>query len=85
MKSEELSKEVDTFIRECQGRVMGVGAEQYSMGDVQKFEVMPLDDLLEYAQEELRDMAVYACMNHIRLQRVRDALARRGLTDSKIA
>ena len=80
MTSAELAQEVAAFIEECQARVMGVGNEQYSMGDKQKFEVMSIDELIEYTEEELRDMAVYACMNHIRLRRLREALAARGLT-----
>ena len=70
--------------QEQQEALLGVGAEQYSMGDKQKFEVMPLDQLLEYAEEELRDMAVYACMNHIRLRRLREALAQRQVAEVRV-
>lgn len=74
MTSAELAKEVEAIISECTARVLGVGQEQYSYGDKQKFETMPLDELFEFAEEELRDQIVYACMLRSRLRRLRDAV-----------
>lgn len=74
MTSEELADEVSDFIRACRGRVLGVGAEQYDEGDSQTFERMPLAGLIQYAREEVQDLAVYAVMVDIRLKRLEAAL-----------
>lgn len=74
MSSEDLANYVDQFIREAQARVRGVGDEQYSQGTHQKFEAMHPDELFEWAQEEVQDIAVYAAMLDIRLRRIREAL-----------
>lgn len=77
MTPQELADEVTQMIEECRERVTGVGATQYyEQGKPQKFETMALDDLLEYAEEELRDLVVYAVMARIRFRRLRDALVR---------
>lgn len=65
---------LDTFQASAR-RVMGVGDQQYSQIDGQKFENMPVDDLLAWANEELEDVIVYAVMLRIRLARLRDAYA----------
>jgi hypothetical protein len=78
MTPAQLAEYVTEFIGECQARVMGVGAEQYSNGDQQKFETMPLGDLIQYAREEAQDLAVYAAMVDIRLQRLEAALISPG-------
>ncbi|MGW0920413.1 hypothetical protein ACWD3J_15510 [Streptomyces sp. NPDC002755] len=74
MTSEELADEVGHFIRQCRGRILGIGAEQYEEAEGQKFETMPLLDLIQYAREEAQDLAVYAAMIDIRLSRFEDAL-----------
>jgi hypothetical protein len=74
MTSEQLADYVSDFIVACTTRVKGVGDEQYSEGTHQKFEAMAIDELLEWAEEEVQDLAVYAAMLHIRLRRVRQAL-----------
>lgn len=80
MKSQELSKEVVTFVAEgvlrylseATDRVTGIGEMQYQLEEnLQKFEKMNLDDLFDYAKEELQDVAVYATMLHIRLERLK--------------
>jgi hypothetical protein len=68
--SEELAEKVTEFIDECRFRILGIGAEQYDEGDGQKFEKMPFPDLIQYAREEAQDLAVYAAMIDIRLQRL---------------
>lgn len=60
---------------EVSARVLGVGAEQYSQGDTQKFELMPVDELFRWANEELQDIIVYAVMLQLRLERVRVSLS----------
>jgi len=74
MTSEQLADCVSDFIVACTTRVKGVGDEQYSEGTHQKFEAMSIDELVEWAEEEVQDLAVYAAMLHIRLRRVRQAL-----------
>ncbi|MFJ7590158.1 hypothetical protein ACIQZO_22785 [Streptomyces sp. NPDC097617] len=74
MTSEELADYVTDFIGECRSRILGVGAEQYSCGEMQKFELLPLVDLIRYAREEAQDLAVYAAMVDIRLSRLEAAL-----------
>jgi hypothetical protein len=68
MTSEQLAESFAEFIGECKGRILGVGAEQYSDGTTQKFETMPLLELIRYAREEAQDLAVYAAMLDIRLR-----------------
>jgi len=74
MSSDQLAEEVGEFIIECTSRITGVGQEQYAESSHQKFEEMDLDDLFEYAEEELRDIANYAAFLVIRLRRIRAAL-----------
>ncbi|MFD6970582.1 hypothetical protein [Streptomyces sp. NPDC059949] len=75
MTSEELATYVSDFIGECRSRILGIGAEQYDEGDAQKFEKMPLPELIRYAREEAQDLAVYAAMVDIRLSRLEAAFA----------
>jgi hypothetical protein len=79
MTSEELADEVSHFIRACRTRILGIGAEQYEESDGQKFEKMPLGELVEYAREEAQDLAVYAAMLDIRLKRLEGTLREKGL------
>lgn len=74
MSSDDLAEEIAEFIAECTARIKGVGKDQYEDGGHQKFEEMELDDLFEYAEEELRDIANYAAFLVIRLRRIRAAL-----------
>lgn len=74
LSSEELGEFCVEFNSEAQGRINGVGNKQYSQGGFQKFETMELDELLEYAEEEVLDIANYAAMMFIRLRRLRQAL-----------
>lgn len=70
MLSRELSDEVEWLIRECSLRVMGTGNEQYSEGQKQRFERLPLEEVFQYTYEEIEDLIVYATMIHIRLRRL---------------
>lgn len=71
MTSEELADEVQATIERCRSRVLGVGDEQYSEGDQQKFEGMHILQLIDWTLEELDDVIVYATMLTIRFQRFR--------------
>lgn len=74
MKSEQLADIVGSAILRCRHRVLGVGDEQYSEGDTQKFEKMSPDELLAWAQEEADDLVVYGVMLGYRIQRIRQVL-----------
>lgn len=74
MSPNELAEYVTDFIGECQARILGIGAEQYAEEDGQKFEKMPLLDLIQYAREEAQDLAAYSAMIDIRLSRLEGAL-----------
>lgn len=73
MTSAELADEVGSFIDACRSRITGVGDEQYAEQDGQKFERMPIGDLITMAREEAQDLAVYAAMMDIRLARLERA------------
>lgn len=75
MTPDQLAEHVRTFVGGCIDRVVGVGAEQYSQGSTQKFEVMPLGQLIDWTDEELQDVVVYAVMLSIRLRGIRDRVA----------
>lgn len=76
MSPEKLADHFTDFVTDCKDRILTVGAEQYSEGDTQKFETMPLLGLVQYAREEAQDLAVYAAMLDIRLSRL-EALLRK--------
>jgi hypothetical protein len=69
-----LADEVSEAITRATGRVVGVGQEQYDLGDSQKFERMDLADLIEGALEELDDVIVYSVRVGIRFRRILDGL-----------
>ena len=78
LSSTDLAQYVSEAITRATSRVLGVGQEQYDQGDSQKFETMPLGDLVEGALEELDDVIVYSVMTQIRFRRWWDELNRRG-------
>lgn len=68
----------DTIIEEAATaarRVLTVGAEQYhAPGEPQRFETMPLAELLAYMREEWQDAINYAAMGIVRVKRIAEAL-----------
>jgi hypothetical protein len=77
MTPQELAGEVAETVALAQSRITGIGADQYHEVATgrQKFEDMPLDALIEYAEEEALDLINYAVMARIRYARVRQAIA----------
>lgn len=74
MTSEELAAEVKKAVSAAvQERILGVGKEQYDLGDKQEFEEMSLDRLFEMAEEEALDLIAYSTMLIIRVRRLREA------------
>ncbi|MCG5459603.1 hypothetical protein PSH03_005386 [Micromonospora sp. PSH03] len=70
---DQLAEYVGAFISAAQSRVRGVGAEQYSTSEGQRFEGMTIPELIVMAREEAQDLAVYAAMVDIRLARMGEA------------
>ena len=76
MTSEELATAVRNFcthcgtptelMQLCEERVLGPGNEQYSLGDRQTFELLPIEKLAEMFDEEIADVLVYVVMLTIR-------------------
>lgn len=64
------TKQEQHVIADAQARILGVGAQQYTEGDRQKFETMPLADLVEYAREETLDLVNYGAMVTLRIERL---------------
>lgn len=75
MTTEELADAVEDFIVQAITRVKGVGDDQYSQGDTQKFEGMDIDELFIWAKEELYDVVNYSVMLGIRLDRLQAEIA----------
>jgi len=78
MTSEELATAVRNFcehfvmpaelLQMCEERVLGEGAEQYSLGDQQVFELLPIEKLNLMFEEEIADAIVYVVMLCIRFK-----------------
>lgn len=83
MSSDDLADFVQTFIADCALRINGVGKQQYEQDGYQKFEVMDLDALFEYIEEEIRDIPNYCAMLFIRLRRLRNALTAIDIIEEK--
>jgi hypothetical protein len=65
-----ITDEEEWVIEQAQKRILGVGNEQYSEGDKQKFETMPLPRLAQYCEEETLDLVNYGVMLTIRVRRL---------------
>lgn len=74
MTPDQLAAAVHGVMLFCMSRVKGPGQEQYSNGSIQKFEVMDLEELIEYQLEEIADDINYAIFRFIRLRRIQEAM-----------
>ncbi len=74
MTSEELAQASEALIVRSRARILGVGERDYSHGDTQSFETMPLDVLLSECEDEIIDTVNYCAMLMIKLERIRNAL-----------
>lgn len=79
MNSQQLADAVQLLADGAKSRILGVGDEQYSDGDMQRFESLQLEELFEWLQEELQDVVSYATMLSIRVGRVRSTMQSAGL------
>jgi hypothetical protein len=66
-------QELDSVIAICREGIMGPGREQYERDGKQKFEDMPLQELVVYIKEEARDLINYGIFLLIRLGRIEEA------------
>jgi len=76
MTSEELAKAVQEFSLKCgatkglvelaSNRILGIGDAQYTQGDCQTFELIPMEQLITMFKEELADVLVYMVMIMLR-------------------
>lgn len=76
MTSEELANAVTETIRSVESRIIGIGQEQYSQGDIQKIEVKPLKGVLDDLIEELDDALVYTAVLRLRCSKLKSILNR---------
>jgi adenine deaminase len=77
MRPEKLREEVEKTVKQAQARITSDGAKYYDPEkETYRFEHMTLDQLLQYAQEEVLDEINYGVMINIRLGTLRDYLAR---------
>ena len=74
MSSEALAEHTEKVVTRVMSRIRGVGDEQYSEGDHQKFESMSIEELMEWTLEEVEDTIAYAVFQHIRFSRVLGAV-----------
>jgi hypothetical protein len=74
MTSEELAKEVMAAVLAVQTRIIGVGAAQYEEEHGQKFELMSLQEIIQYAMEEVEDGIAYNVMLRYKLRLLNDAI-----------
>ena len=64
MTPNELADSVDAIISNLRGRIVGVGANEYSKGEVQHIETLTDKELIINAVEEIDDALVY--LAHLR-------------------
>ncbi|MGN9782822.1 hypothetical protein ACTMTF_15420 [Nonomuraea sp. ZG12] len=57
-----------------QSRILGVGKEQYDEGSEQKFERMSLQEVIQYAREEVEDGIAYNVMLRYKLNLLEKAV-----------
>jgi hypothetical protein len=74
MSSEALAEHTEKVVKRVMGRIRGVGDEQYSEGDHQKFESMSIEELMEWSLEEIEDTIAYGVFQHIRFNRILGAV-----------
>lgn len=71
MTSEELSKAIQHQLQSLENRILGVGRDQYDLGNKQKIELKTVGEILDDALEEIDDLLVYLSYTRIRIQKLR--------------
>jgi hypothetical protein len=70
----ELADFIEQTIKDARSRIEGIGNEQYSFGNEQKFERLPLTTLVSEADQELLDLISYCAMLRFRLKKLEKTL-----------
>lgn len=74
--TEAVAARFDEFCAAARDRITGVGAEQYATADGQRYERIPVEQIVTELQAELLDVAAYSFMTFDRLDRIREGLLR---------
>ncbi|MER5643986.1 hypothetical protein [Streptosporangium sp. NPDC002524] len=74
MTSEELANEIMAAVVAVQDRILSVGRAQYEEGANQQFERQSLQEIVQYALEEVEDGIAYNVMLRYKLTRLKAAL-----------
>jgi len=74
MTSEELSNAISKTIKNLESRIIGIGAEQYDLGDMQKIELKTLPEVAQDALEEIDDLLVYLAFLRISIDRLKSTI-----------
>jgi SMC interacting uncharacterized protein involved in chromosome segregation len=64
MKANELADQIEDIISSLRTRILGIGADQYDEGNVQKIEIKRPSDIIRETIEEIDDSIVY--LAHLR-------------------
>lgn len=78
MTAKQLADFQRDFTQYARGRILGVGAEQYSDGVGQKFEGYSVNRLISEMQDEMADVVNYAAMISIQLERLKEKYVQQG-------
>jgi len=67
MNLEQYKKANEHIFQRVQDRILNQGAEQYDMGELQKFEGKDLQQIVQDTLEEIEDAIAYLMQLHIRI------------------
>ena len=74
MTSEQLAKAIGETIQSLESRIIGIGADQYDSGDIQKIEMKTLPEVAQDALEEIDDLLVYLAFLRISINRLKSTI-----------
>lgn len=74
MKANELADQVEDVINSVRSRIMGIGADQYDEGDVQKIELKDPSVIIRETIEEIDDSIVYLSHLRARISKVQSTI-----------
>ena len=74
MKANELADQVEDVINSVRSRIMGIGADQYDEGDVQKIELKDPAVIIKETIEEIDDSIVYLSHLRARISKVQSTI-----------
>lgn len=74
MTSEQLAQAIADTIKNLESRIIGIGAHQYDLGDIQKIEMKTLPEVAQDALEEIDDLLVYLAFLRISINRLKSTI-----------